>query len=81
MNGGVRGCVVRRRRGPVTDPTEATVEAHGVTVTITLGIDGVPLVFVDTDGVPDDKTHGPIMRVRLNDHLLHGQVTTMGRGE
>ncbi len=46
----------------------STMTAHGITVTIDVSeaSDGAPVVFVDTDGVPEGD-RGPLIRVRVND--------------
>lgn len=47
-------------------PDEPKLENYGVTVTIVLGEDRAPVVFIDTDEALDSE-RGPAIRVRVND--------------
>lgn len=49
------------------------IEALGVTVAITRsgGLDGAPVVFVDTDDTVAENARGPEIRVRLNDEPIY----------
>jgi hypothetical protein len=50
---------------------EFVAEAFGVRVQIVMsaGSDGAPIVFIDTDGLPENDV-GPMLRVHLNDAYI-----------
>lgn len=57
--------------------SDQTISAHGVTLTLTTsaGVDGAPLVFVDTAfDLDTDTGEGPGIRVYINDDCVHEGV-------
>lgn len=49
-----------------------TIEAFGIEITLSLGRDGKPVIEIDTPNLPEDSA-GPLMRVWLNDEIIHGE--------